>query len=261
MSDIQTTTRISELPENITVQLYPNQQQSQQQQDNGLGNAYMPINVHPNPYGGAGGGQPASLPYPQSDERPNRQSGSGQSGQSGQGGGGGLPAYQGQQLDFSQPISQMMQSQQQQPQFQSQQQLQQQQLRLPSRDILMDTTQFQQDQEIQPNYIPKAKLTSDYIKNYEESGERARQDHESHKHRANMTDQFFTEFQTPALIMFLFFCFQMPIVNTLLYKYFTFLSIYDSDGNVNFYGVFFKSILFGLLYYAIAKTTDYLANI
>jgi len=248
MSDVQTTTRISELPENITVQLYPNQQS----QDNGLGNAYMPINVHPNPYGGAGGGQPASLPYPQSDERPNRQSGSGQGG-----GGGGLPAYQGQQPDFSQPISQMMQ----QPQFQSQHQEQQQQLRLPSRDIPMDTTQFQQDQEIQPNYIPKAKLTSDYIKNYEESGERARQDHESHKHRANMTDQFFTEFQTPALIMFLFFCFQMPIVNTLLYKYFTFLSIYNSDGNVNFYGVFFKSILFGLLYYAIAKTTDYLANI
>lgn len=254
MSDVQTTTRISELPENITVQLYPNQQQSQQQ-DNGLGNAYIPINVHPNPYGGAGAsGQIASLPYPQSDERPNRQSGSGQSG------GGGLPAYHGQQPDFSQPISQMMQSQQQQqPQFQSQSQ--QQQLRLPSRDIPMDTTQFQQDHEIQPNYIPKAKLTSDYIKNYEESGERARQDHESHKHRANMTDQFFTEFQTPALIMFLFFCFQMPIVNTMLYKYFTFLSIYNSDGNVNFYGVFFKSILFGLLYYAIAKTTDYLANI
>ena len=147
----------------------------------------------------------------------------------------------------------------QQPQFQSQQQ--QQQLRLPSRDIPMDTTQFQQDQEIQPNYIPRAKLTSDYIKKYEESSERALRDHESHKHRATMTDQFFTEFQTPALIMFLFFCFQMPILNTLLYKYFTFLSIYNSDGNVNFYGVFFKSILFGILYYTIAKTTDYLANI
>jgi len=248
MSDVQTTTRISELPENITVQLYPNQQQ-----DNGLGNAYIPINVHPNPYGGAGAnaGQPNTLPYPQSDERPNRQSGSGQSG-SGQGvsgQGGGMPAYQG-QPDFSQPISQMMQ-----------QSTQPQQLRLPSRDIPMDMTQFQQDQEIQPNYIPKAKLTSDYIKNYEESSERTLRDHESHKHRATMTDQFFTEFQTPALIMFLFFCFQLPIVNTLLYKYFTFLSIYDSDGNVNFYGVFFKSILFGLLYYAIAKMTDYLANI
>ena len=237
MADVMTTTRISELPENITVQLYPNSQQQQQQQDSGLGNAYIPMNVHPNPYGGAGGGQPnqvpSGLPHPQSDERPNRQ-------------GGGLP-------DFSQPINQMMQ---QQNQMQSHQQH-----RLPSRDIPMETTQFQQDQEIQPNYIPKAKLTSDYIKNYEESNERALRNHESHKHRANMADQFFSEFQTPLLTIFLFFVFQMPIVNTLLYKYFTFLSIYNSDGNVNFYGIFFKSLLFGLVYYAIAKTTDYLANL
>ena len=53
------TTRIADLPENITMQLpttaFPIQQQSSQGPATNVeglgGNSYIPINVHPNPYG------------------------------------------------------------------------------------------------------------------------------------------------------------------------------------------------------------------
>ena len=47
----------------------------------------------------------------------------------------------------------------------------------------------------------------------------------------------------------LYFLFQLPIVNAQIFKKFSFLSIYDADGNFNIYGLGFKSMLFGSIYY------------
>ena len=43
---------------------------------------------------------------------------------------------------------------------------------LPSRDIPQDTLQFSNDPEIVPNYIPPAKVASDFVKEYEQSYEK-----------------------------------------------------------------------------------------
>ena len=129
------TTSIAELPENITTQMQPiisNQPSTQQQipnvlqgnvsmppiqqqqqgtMDQGLANNYIPLNIHPNPYGNPPQG-PDQIPFPEasaqrnSQENPNNQ----------------------QQQQYTANIPQQ---------------------ELPSRDIPMNTQDYMQDEQIQ----------------------------------------------------------------------------------------------------------------
>jgi len=136
------------------------------------------------------------------------------------------------------------------------------QYRLPSRDIPRETDMYTQDAAIQPNYIPPPpKLTSDYIRDYADEVDDEVRNHKQKKHKERMMDIFLTEFQIPIFVAILFFIFQMPAVNTLLYKRFSFLSIYGADGNFNFYGLFLKSAAFGSAYYSLSRIIEYLSSI
>jgi len=187
-------TRISDLPENITMQqqnpggVFPPavETRAPEKMSNDMMNSqttYVPLNVHTNPYG--------HPPQP-----PNAQ----------------LP-----------PMSEEVQH------------------RLPSRDIPMNTLEFQHDAEIQPNFIPRPKLTSDYIREYEQ--------HENRRIPRKMPNDWYERLQIPILVGLLFFIFQMPVFNTFLRKNFTFLALYNDDGNFNIVGLVFKSVLFGAIFY------------
>jgi hypothetical protein len=73
-------------------------------------------------------------------------------------------------------------------------------------------------------------------------------------------DEFLTELQTPILICILFFIFQLPIINTIIFKKFSFLSLHNEDGNFNFYGLLFKSMMFGSLFYSVQKITQFISE-
>jgi hypothetical protein len=248
MSEPIATTRIADLPENITIQMngqYQQQQQVQyalpnvpqgppppivmgsnaQQVDVGQ-NTYVPINIHPNPYGVQQ--QDPTVPLPQNIQ----QRGTNQ-----------VPPqnYSAQVMGGLDPAQEI-------------------QHRLPSRDIPMDSLAYQQDQEIRPNYIPKPKLTSDYIRDYEEASEERLRKHEEKKHREKAVDSIFTNIQTPILIAIVYFLFQLPIVTTLLYKYFSFLAIYNADGNLNLSGLVLKSVIFGFLFFSLQSISDYVSS-
>ena len=233
-----TTTRIADLPDNPTSQmsnsyspLIPGSQNSNpiqnQNQNTGLSGNYSPINIHPNPYGNSQQNQVMPLP-----QQPGSQRGQSQ-----------------QQPVYSQP-QQMDQHLQQIPHQ-----------RLPSRDISQDTTEYAQDEQIQPNYIPKVRFASDYVREHEDTTEKNMREYEDKKRKQSRLDQLLTEFQTPIFIAILFFIYQMPFINALIFKKFAFLSIYDVDGNFNFYGLIFKSMLFGMSYYSMSKMTTYLSEI
>jgi hypothetical protein len=134
-------------------------------------------------------------------------------------------------------------------------------MRLPSRDIPMDQAGYQQDEEIQPNYIPRAKLTSDYVKDYEEVTNTSIRHHENRKAKTSMVDRILSDLQTPIVVALIFFIFQMPMMTTMLYRNFSFLSVYNPDGNVNFYGMILKSVLFGSVFYGLQNTIQYLTDI
>lgn len=114
--------------------------------------------------------------------------------------------------------------------------------RLPSRDIPMNTLEFQHDAEIQPNFIPRPTLTSDYIREHDNGNRRA-------PRKEQTSDDWYERLQIPILVGLLFFIFQMPVFNTFLRKNFTFLALYNEDGNFNIVGLVFKSVLFGGIFY------------
>jgi hypothetical protein len=133
----------------------------------------------------------------------------------------------------------------------------QQAVRLPSRDITQDTTSFTQDEQVKPNYIPRANVSSDYVRDYQDMTERNIREHEEKKSRLQRLDDMLTELQTPIFVAILFLVFQLPIINTLLFKRLAFLPIYADDGNFNFSGYVLKSLLFGIVYYGVLKFTDF----
>jgi hypothetical protein len=124
---------------------------------------------------------------------------------------------------------------------------------LQSRDIPQDTTQFTQDVQIKPNYIPAPKQTNDYIKEEME----ADLNNENEKAKINYSNSIFgekgqniyAELQTPLLLSILFFIFQMPFFKNKIMEFFPFLFI--NDGNYSINGYILISILFGVVYYSL----------
>ena len=85
--------------------------------------------------------------------------------------------------------------------------------------------------------------------------------HKKKQHRERLIDIILNKIQTPLFIAILYFIFQMPIVNTLLYKSFKIMNLYGEDGNMNIYGSFLKSILFGCLFYFSTIIIDYISEL
>ena len=115
--------------------------------------------------------------------------------------------------------------------------------------------EYQTDELIKPNHIPSTKLTTDYLRDYEDRMGKMNEEHQREKHRKELISSLYDEFQTPILIGVMFFLFQIPMINSLMFKYLSFMKIYDDDGNLNLYGIMFKSILFGLTYFGFVRLT------
>jgi len=235
-------TRISDLPLDNNMQYsssIPNIMQSQQTKkvsfDESQGQNYIPMNVHPNPYGIST--QNPIMPPPQQPNVSQNQS----------------------------VLSQTYIPPPPQSQFLSEdQQMELQQLshqRIPSRDISHDTTMYQQDVQIKPNYIPKSNISSDYVRDSEDMTEKNYKEYQQKKKEKNQLDNILTEFQIPIFVGILFFFFQLPIINKMIFKKFSFLSLHDADGNFNIYGLLLKSILFGGIYYSVFKAINFMLDL
>jgi len=196
----ENTTRISDLPENIKMQVQETQIENP---------AYKPMNVHPNPYGNPS--EPVVMPHPENIPR---------------------------------------QMPQQQPQH-----------TIPSRDIPIDTISYQNDETIQQNYIPKVKLQSDYLKDYENSMNENLLKYEHKKRNEEYMDDVFTDIQLPIFVGILFFIFQMPLMESFFKRMFSFLPIKEADGNLNFMGMIVKSCAFISVFFFFQKVTSYLVSI
>lgn len=137
---------------------------------------------------------------------------------------------------------------------------------LPPRDMPMDPTQYTIDENVQPNYIPpipqeKVQTTNEFMRRYEEEKYRELKSHQEKKKKKSKKDEIIEQSQVPIFIAVLFFLFNMPFVNHLLFKRLAFLQIYDTEGHLNTYGLFLKSAAFGLIYYVASLMIDWLAEI
>lgn len=127
-----------------------------------------------------------------------------------------------------------------------------------NRGVPQDTEMYQNDEQMRPNHIPTAKLTTDYLREYEDRMIKMTGEHQKEKYRKELIGSLYDELQTPILIGVLFFLFQIPMINTLMFKYMSFMKIYNDDGNLNLYGLMLKSVLFGLTYFGFVRLTTYL---
>lgn len=201
--------------------------QSNQGQGQGQGqgqmNGYIQMNVHPNPYGTTPP-QNNMIPLPQhtSNHKPS----------------GNANPYLGNPSSGSndESLTSIV------PQY-----------TLPSRDIPMDTTSYVQDESIKANYIPPSTRSrlgleedeDDYLPK-PKKGKREKKEKKVH-----FADDWMVEWQRPILVAMLYFLFQMPMLNVLMLKYLKVLKMFGEDGNLNYVGFTFKSIVFGVGVYGI----------
>ena len=191
---------------------------------------YTTINPHPNPYGHPPPSVPA-IPTPEF-----------------QGNGGGGYVY-----PPSQPIGQG-QSGYPGPQQQQQQ--------LPPRDFPKNQDFYNLDEKIQANYIPPSPpLNNDFMRKYEEEKEKEWKKNVEKKRKSNRIDDVIEKTQIPFIVAILFFIFQLPIINNLIFKRFAFLSIYNADGNFNMYGLILKSVLFGIVFHGFSFVVEALSSV
>jgi hypothetical protein len=181
---------------------------------------YMPINAHPNPYG-ISAPAPGGIPYP--EVSPSRQQGISQ------------------QSSIGLSENQMLELQQIGQQ------------RLPQRDIPMESHHYTHDESIQPNYIPKPKITADYIQEYQEKTDKKIQAYEKEKRREEKVQNWMDELYQPFLLAIFYFIFSLPIVNRLIFQRFSFLQIYKEDGNFNLWGLCLKGFFFSSWFYLVNK--------
>jgi hypothetical protein len=187
--------------------------------DMGLPNSYIPMNIHPNPYGNNMNQGQGGPPPPINDFR--------------------------EQSQEKKPYDHMYDMIENTPYN-----------RLPSRDIPMNTIDYSNDERVQNNYIPQ-ETKKDYIREHDDNIEK----HRKEKHKTRLIDTVFTEIQIPLIISILFFIFQMPVFNHFFIKFLPFLHLYNQDGNINVYGMIFKSVLFGLFYYFTIETSKYIGEL
>ena len=225
---MDTITRISDLPDSNNVMANPGAMNGYSPMiPSGQGpgqvagpGGYVPINVHPNPYGISA--QNPIMPQPEQAQAPPHRT-----------------------------------HEQRAPYFSEEQLMQMQHQRLPSRDIPQDTTDHMQDEQVRANYVPKVRFAEDYVRKQEDMTERNLREYEEKNKRAHKLDILLNELQTPIFIAILYLFFQLPIVNA-FFKRFSFLAIYLPDGHFNFNGLLLKSMMFGGAYYLLMKSIAFI---
>lgn len=215
-------TRISDLPDNITMSPFSESFQTHNDRAGDMASAsYRQMNPHQNPFVQ---GQPRmdSMPHP-----------------TGMRGGdtNGLrqlpPSYDMDQGYLGQA-----------PQFP-----------LPQRDIPMDMAGFR-DETATPNYVPPEPANiPDYVLE-QESNLREKKVTEKMKRAINNKFDVFAEFQIPVIVAILFWIFQMETIHRLLSKYLKFAQLFGEDGVLNSRGMLVKSAIFGSVYYGILKLME-----
>lgn len=196
---------------------------------------YAPINMHPNPYGMSGENNIMQNPENQRTEKQNIQ----------------MEMFQNNNEQVNSGLPEEYRNQIESMPSQ----------RLPSRDIPINSNHLDIDEEVQPNYIPKPKKKRDYVRQRSEEFENELYEYEQQKYRENQMDDLLNDIQMPLFVGILFFIFQLPLVNTMIFKKFSFLSIYNEDGNFNVYGLILKSSLFGSFYMFSNKIISFISSI
>jgi len=231
---MENTTNIYDLPVNNGMNGGPNAPQMQEPniqntltRKSVMNENYKPLNIHPNPYGIS---EQNPIQHPSQSQTAPQQ-----------------PSIESNEIHIPDNYREMVMAQSMNHD-------------LPSRDIPIDNSRYTQDPNVQATHIPNANIQEDFINDYERELERQKT-YEHQEHRKKMVDIILEEIQMALFISLLFFVFQTSAFRKLFWNHLTFLPILNADGNLNVYGLVFKSLLFGTFFYITQKTTNYLVEL
>ena len=110
---------------------------------------------------------------------------------------------------------------------------------LPTRDIPMSEASVAVDEAVKPNYVPPSE-NADYISDYI-SNENILREHEKSESATKTVEDLYDELQIPLLAAMLYFLSQMPATKKYETKFIP--GLFNTDGNMNLYGILFNSIV------------------
>ena len=128
---------------------------------------------------------------------------------------------------------------------------------LPSRFTTQDIQHFAQDEQVKPNYIPKASGVEMENKRKHENFEDNPEIYEK-RIRKKQKERIIDEIQKPLIVAVFIMFSHLPIVARVMYKHFP--GLYESQGSLNTGGLLFIALLFSAFYYVFVKVTEYLAE-
>lgn len=209
-------TRISDLPENITMSVFPNGGGGGNDRGVDMASAsYRQMNPHQNPY--MQGQQHDALPP---------------------------PAFKGRNALPPQPLPPSYDFDQghlgNSPQFP-----------LPPKDIPIDTSGFRDETAI-PNYVPRSSGMDNFVAEQEERL-RAMKQSEAMRRSIDQKFDWVAELQVPIIVAILYFVFQSEFVATIMSRYLQFANLFTETGMLNARGIAVKSIAFAAIYYSAMK--------
>lgn len=213
---MENTTRISDLPE---LKSHPGNGNAPQTASfpNPNGNNYIPINIHPNPYGNQGGSTAGiispTIPPPTA--------------QYFEGGGGDDGHHRLPSRDIRIDSAEFTQDSEIKANY------------IPAPRNMKDYLREYENREEDGN--ERQKITK----------------HKKSKKRVRFTDDLFVQLQMPILIGILYFIFQQGVVNRILMKLTErFVKLYNEDGSIGLYGNLTKSVLFATAFFAIVNAEN-----
>lgn len=112
---------------------------------------------------------------------------------------------------------------------------------LPSRDIPQNQTTITNDPQVQPNHVPERK--GGFVEEFDNNHAKLYQEQMQQKNNATQLETFYDKLQIPIMISLIFFIFQLPFMNKMLFQYIP--SLFLKEKQLSIGGYLFKTILFG----------------
>ena len=129
---------------------------------------------------------------------------------------------------------------------------------LPSKDIPVDQTTITNDPKVQPNHVPVPKKDAGFVEEFDTTQALLYKRQIEQKNESKRLNDLYDNLQQPLLLSSLFFIFQLPFINKLLFKYSP--SLFLKERQPSFGGYLIKTLVFGVLYFGIQKLTEKLSN-
>lgn len=128
---------------------------------------------------------------------------------------------------------------------------------LPSRDIPQNQSSITNDPQVQPNHVPEQK--GGFVEEFDVSHAQQYREQMMQRKNEQHVETLYDSLQVPIMICVLFFIFQLPFVNKLLFQYVPMLFLKERQLTLG--GYLTKTLLFGGSYFLLQHLVNSLSEL